>query len=251
MVSESGPNAAAGFGIIGLCGLGLIYDGVTRHLFVQRINNLPTSKAEGAAVGLIELSGKARCHDPTSSPVSKVKCAYYKLIAEYYSPSKYSDWKPIWFDESSGQFYLEDETGKILVDSKGVDLDTPNDRIYEGYISGKGEFGVAHEPMPPEALGFINGLDPDTKADFMAHQHQKVRIMEYYIADGDPLFVLGSAEPQDGSAGGAGVGYRNLVVKKGSDRLLYISDTGERKVVKRLSAGIYWHIFGGLSMGMT
>jgi hypothetical protein len=225
-----------------LIGLGLIYSGVKKHLFVQKINNLPTSKAEGAAIGLVELCGKARCHDPTVSPLSKADCAYWRIHAEYYRPGRRGGWMEMFFRDSSKPFYLEDETGKMLVDPTGADIDIPRDKFCEGYISGRGELGMGHTPMPAEALEFINGLDIGGKAIFMSRQYENVRISEYHIAEGDPLFVLGSAEPQAGAA----TGIRDIIVKKGRDKLLYISDTGERKVVQKFSREVYLYILGGL-----
>jgi hypothetical protein len=234
---------ASGF----LLGIWLIYCGVKQYLLVQKIRNIPTSSVEGAAVGLIELSGKARCHDPALSPISKVKSAYWEVVGEYYySAGKYSHWEHLWSRESSRLFYLEDKTGKMLVDSKGCDIDIPYDKLYEGYISDKGNWVRKPPPLPTEVLDFINGLDPAGKAAFMAHPHENIRIFESYIADGDQLYVMGSAEPQAGAS--SSVGHENLIVKKGAyDTLLYISDSGERKVIANLSNGIYWCI-GGLAL---
>jgi hypothetical protein len=243
--SSNGPcGALIGFVI----GLGLVYGGAQTYLLVQKIKNTPTSKVEGAAVGMTELSGTARCHDPDPSPLSKVNSAYWKVVGAYFhSAGKNSHWVQIFTRESGRRFYLKDDTGEMLVDSTGGTLDIPVDKTCEGYISGRGEFGMAHTQLGPEAMDFINGLDPVAKGTFMAHQYENVRIMESYIADGDPLFVLGSAEPQEGKS--SSVGYENLILKKGiADKTLYISDTGERKVLDKLSGGMYWMIFGGLAL---
>jgi hypothetical protein len=199
-------------------------------------------------VGLTELSGTARVHDPDPSPLSKVNSAYWKVIGQYYlNAGKHSRWVQIYLRESGRQFYLKDETGEMLVDSTGGTIDIPLNKTCEGYISGKGEFGMAHTQLPSEGMDFINGLDPVGKAAFMGRQHENVRILESYIADGDPLYVLGSAVPQEGKS--SSVGYQNLVLRKGmADKTLYISDTGERKVLDKFSGGMYWSLFGGLAL---
>ena len=125
-------------------GLGLIYSGVKRFQLVQKIKDTPTSKAESVAVGMVECSGKADCHDPTKSPISAVDCAYWRVVAEYYVSGKGGGWKPLYSVDSHKQFYLEDETGKILVDPVGADIDIPSDAVFEGYLTGQGVFGMEH-----------------------------------------------------------------------------------------------------------
>ena len=71
------------FIIFGL-GLLLIYRGITRYLLMQKIKNIPTSNVRSAAVGLVELSGKAKSKEEMISPISKEKCVFYELTAQYY-----------------------------------------------------------------------------------------------------------------------------------------------------------------------
>lgn len=226
-------------------GLGLIYSGGKRYLLVQKIKNTPTSKVEGAAVGLTELSGKAECHDPTDSPISAVKCAYWRLNADYYVSGKNGGWRRFYSADSHKQFYLVDETGKMLVDPHGAEIDIPIDWTYQGYIAG-GLFGTGHT-MDPRVLKFVDTLDDPGKRKFMAYSHSDVRVNESYIADDDPLFVLGSAEPIEGMS--SAVAYENLMMRKGDiDKTMYISDNGERKVIQNLSGSMYYHIGGGLAL---
>ena len=240
-----------------MIGIGLIYFGVTQYLLAQKINNTPTSKVQSAAVGLIELCGKAECRDPTVSPISKVKCVYWRIRGELNRDNSnyleqedvaYGRLRQMFYRDSSKPFYLEDETGRMLVDPKDGDVDIPCNKVYDGYLSpGKRLFGIVPlTPLPAEALDFINGLDPAGKAAFMAHPNVNLRILEYYIAEGDPLYVLGSAVPQDGA--GSSVGHANLMVKKGRDNIMYVSKTGEKKLVNRITWVMYLAIFGGLAL---
>ena len=94
-------------------------------------------------------------------------------------------------------------------------------------------------------LSFIETLDDSTKQRFMRVQHLDIRCTEYYIADDDPLFVLGSAEPIEGAT--SDVLAETLMLRKGDlDKTMYISNTGERRVIDKLSGGMYLSIFGGL-----
>jgi hypothetical protein len=271
-------------------GLAMIYTGVKRFLLVQKIKDTPTSKAEAAAVGLVELFGKARCIDAKTqaalvpeikkelaampgmkkislfrtsaletadselesekefvSPISKVRCAYWRVLGQYYQSGKHGGWRNIYDDRSYAPFYCEDETGKVLIDPNGAEVDIPSDRLFEGYITGTGVFGASHTKLDPQALDFINGLDEAGKKAFMNHEHEDVRVYEYYIAEEDELYVLGSAEPREGVA--SDVGSENLIVRKGDiDKTMYISDSGERRIIQKMSGSMYWQIFGGLAV---
>lgn len=218
-------------------GLGFIYNGMKRYLLVQKIRETPTSKIDATPVGLAEISGTANCHDPTKSPVSKVDCAYWRIMGEYYQPGKYGGWRNIYNADSRKQFYVEDDTGKMLVEPIGAEIDIPIDNTYSG------RFGSIDD----RAMEFIENLDQYGKQAFYSHSGYELRIHEHYIADGDPLFVLGSAEPIDGSS--SAVNYENLILKKGDiDNTMYVCDNGERAVIARLSSWMYWHIFGGLAL---
>lgn len=126
-------------------GIYLIFDGVRKHLLVQKIKNTATSKVRSAAVGLVELHGIARCKGGMVSPVAKTKCGFWRLIAQYYQSGKHGGWRTFYKTDSTSPFYLEDETGSILVDPCGAKVEIPHDYRYEGYMSGKGLFGMKHK----------------------------------------------------------------------------------------------------------
>ncbi|VVB98535.1 E3 Ubiquitin ligase [uncultured archaeon] len=228
-------------------GLSSMYDGVKKYLLAQKIRDTPTSTVEAAAVGLVELKGKAMCDAPTYSPIAKQKCAYWKLRGQYYRSGKNGGWRDIYSAASTANFLIQDQTGSMLVDPVGAEIDIPQDKLYEGYISGKGIFGAAHTQMDQSVVDFVNALGPDDRQKFMNHKNEDVRIYEYYIAEGDDIYVLGSAEPRDGVA--SSVGYENLVVRKSNtDNTMFISDSGERKLLEKFGGQLYLKILFGFAL---
>lgn len=225
-------------------GLLLIHSGIKRHLFVQKLKNTPTSKVASAALGIIELSGRARAG--LSSPIAKARCAFWRIKAEYYRHGKGAGWRTIYSADSAGQFYLEDDTGKVFVEPRGADLDIPCDKVYEGHMYGKTILGAPRPSLAPEALEYINSLDTAGQAAFMDRKYENIRISEYYISEDDFIYVIGSAEPRPGAA--TSVGHENIVVKKGRDGIMYLSDSPEHKVVEKYAGPIRWEIAGGLTM---
>ena len=220
----------------GLIIIGIITmaNGLNSYLLTQKIKNLPTSKAESAAIGLAEFSGSALGDGEIYSPISKVKCAYWQVDAYYYRRGKHGGWKPIYKSKSDSTFYLKDETGKILVDSKDAEMEIPIDKTFIGYIEGKGMFGVPHAQMDDLVLKFIETLSPSDKSKIMGYKNQEVKVCETYVAEGDPLYVLGSVESVPGAT--SAIGSESLIVKKGKhDGTFYISDKTEKEVLANKS----------------
>lgn len=220
--------------------------GVKRYLLFQRINNTPTSKVRSAAVGLVELFGKAKCKDDVLSPISKVKSAFWRVTGEYYYKTKKSSgWREFFKKESGVPFYLQDPTGKMLVDPKGGEVDIPHDFQVKGHLKDFNLFGIQlQKKMDKKVLDFIYS-DSKIQSKFSNYSGRRLRISEYYIAEGDPLYVMGSATPtKEGSA----VAHENLVMKKGPiEGILYISDSHEKKLTGRMK----WSMLGLLFFGLV
>ena len=148
-------------------GLWYVYSGVNRYRLVQKINNTATSKVDAAAIGLVELCGKARCAGEMSSPVSNEKCAFWRVIGQYYRSGKHGGWRQIFRRDSSERFYLEDETGKMLIDPNGAQVEIPCDHTYQGYISGKGIFAFCGIGNPLAFRSTLMSIGAEVK-EFLA-----------------------------------------------------------------------------------
>ncbi|MBU0532158.1 E3 ubiquitin ligase family protein [Candidatus Micrarchaeota archaeon] len=231
--------AAVGF----LAGLAFLYDGLQRYLRVQKINNTPTSKVRSAAIGLVELYGKTK--GELNSPISKNKCGYWKLVAQWYKSGKHGGWRNFYTKSSTEPFYLEDETGKILVDPTNAVVEIPHDNLFQGYISGKGMFGMPHKLIDAQILNFVNNADDNIKSKFMRYKDRDVRIYEYFIAEEDSVYVLGTAESKEGTR--SDIAHENLIIRKGKNEM-YISDSHEKKIVSGMMMSAYWRIFGGFAL---
>jgi hypothetical protein len=228
-------------------GLWLAYSGTKQFLLLQKIENTPTSKVDAAAVGLVELYGKAICDGDMRSPISDARCAHWRIRAEYYRSGKHGGWREIFKRDSSSRFRVEDETGRMLVDPKGATVEIPVDNRYQGYISGKGVFGMPHQQMDGRVIKFIDSLDAAGKKAFMNHAKVDVRIFENYIAEEDLVYVLGDAQPLEGAT--SAKAHENLIIRKKD--VMYISDSAEKKVVESMRGGMLWAVFGGIGLSIA
>ena len=241
----SSVPCCCGSGFFLLFGGALAWYGSQQYFLVQKIKNTPTSKVRSAAAGLVELFGKAKCKDAMESPVSKAKCIYWNLNCEYYHSGKNSSgWRTFYSKHSSNQFFLEDDTGKMLVDPKNAEMRIPPDFSSQGHMSDRALLGIIpQKQLAPNVLEWLE-RDPPAKTAFMGQGGRDLRVVESFIAEGDPLYVLGSAEPIPGSA--SDVKYENLMVKMGNDKILFITDSAEDKFEGMMGIMSWVYLIGGL-----
>lgn len=104
--------------VLALAGLGATFtqgvlDGAWRILTVRQIENLPRSKARSVALGLAELAGKARPLEGADPARPILRHAQERQGSGTVTRKEIRS------------FYLEDETGRILVDPNGADFPLP------------------------------------------------------------------------------------------------------------------------------
>ena len=106
------------------------------------IDNLPTSKTQGVFIGLVELKGTAQCEQPLTSYLAGATCIYYAYeIEERWSrlvtttesdgrggtrevTRRESGWTQVDARTESAPFYLQDDTGSILVRPEGARIES-------------------------------------------------------------------------------------------------------------------------------
>lgn len=101
---------------------GLCFLGGFHFLKLKRhVENTPTSKTRSLSMGLVELQGRAVRKYALVSPVGQLPCVYYRL-RKYRRDSK-NNWRLSDVTDSGHvPFYLEDETGKVIIDPDGASV---------------------------------------------------------------------------------------------------------------------------------
>jgi hypothetical protein len=105
------------------------------------IDNLPTSKTQGVFIGLVELKGTVQCGQPLVSYLAGTPCVYYsydieerwsRLVTETESDGKggtrtvtrqESGWITVDQRLESTPFYVQDDTGSLLVRPEGARIE--------------------------------------------------------------------------------------------------------------------------------
>ncbi len=201
----------------------------------KMIEDIPTSTVRGMAVGLTEVKGKAReFQKPLVSAFAKAPCVFFHYkVEEYRSSGKSGSWVTIAEYTSPEFFYLEDETGKVLVSPAGAEFHAHPDRRYGSGFNAqdKAAFFDQLAVMNINAKG-IFGMD------------KQIRCFETYIESGDELYIIGTAQPNPIS-GGSAVGSENLCIAAQSGNMFLISDEDEKHVLSEFSGKMYLYLYGG------
>ena len=172
---------------LGAClGLFLFYRGFRLLQRKRLILNTPTSKIRSASLGLVEVNGLAVGPYTLNAPITGVPCFYYRTLAwELRKSGKNQEWHQVADESMHVPFYLDDNTGRLLVNPQGAEMDIHRD-FHEEY-SNSILFG---EEMPVNVRSFLirHGIgDKD-----------KIRIDEYCIKPKNFLFILGTLAENPG-----------------------------------------------------
>ncbi|MFH1369009.1 MAG: GIDE domain-containing protein [Elusimicrobiota bacterium] len=96
------------------------------------IDNTPTSKIRSVAMGFSEVKGKAREKYGLKSRITLCECVFFKfMIEKRVKDSKgRTHWEILEQGSSTNYFYIEDDTGKLLVDPLDAEIVMPPDYAY-------------------------------------------------------------------------------------------------------------------------
>jgi len=193
------------------------YRGLSLYHLKKTIEYTPTSKAISVSPGTAEASGVARPGDAgyLISPFGNRKCVYYYTSLYKWSGSgKQRHKELVDIMESSDPITIEDETGRILVEPEVNPVSGNMDSIlprfdFKDMISIKldlrGETTPDRRGFFGKLLGLQNTTSPDDPVVKFVQNHwpeladygDKLEVAEIFIEDGDPLYVLGTAELLD------------------------------------------------------
>jgi len=133
-----------------------------RTLYRKRqIMNIPRSTVRSAAIGLVEVTGKAVGPYTVVSPLSKAECLYYRLVVVEDPAKKFSNR----MREACAPLYIDDGTGLLMVYPASSELE----------MDASHQVGSLGQAMD----GYKYGNDPEF-------------VQEFSIKPGDQVFVLGT-----------------------------------------------------------
>jgi E3 Ubiquitin ligase len=168
-------------------GVYLFYRGFLLLARRRLILNTPASKTRSAALGLVELSGLAVGPYTVTAPITGTFCYYYRsTVWEWKRSGRSSSWQIVANESLHVPFYLDDNTGRVLVDPQGADVDIHRD-FHEQYNQ---SFFSNYSDLPAGVSNFLarHGVSPE----------HNLKVEEYCIKPKNALFVLGTLRENPG-----------------------------------------------------
>lgn len=145
------------------------------------IEDTPVAKIGAAAMGQVKVFGKVTGPYTLLSPLAGTDCYYYRAVAWSGGESRYESVPGGRATETLfAPFFVEDESGRVMVDPRGAQIELPAD--FDEQIAG--------DSMDEASRRFLRRRGLST--------HSVTCVTEYSIKPGDSLQVLGTlAENRD------------------------------------------------------
>lgn len=174
---------------IGFCvGIGLFIYG---FILLQRrrlILDTPLSKIRSASMGLIEVSGLAVGPFTVLAPITGRQCYYSRTtVQEYRQEGRNKSWVQVAGECTYVPFFVDDNTGRLLIDPRGAELDL--------HCDFKEEFNTSFfSSSDDDALGTVNA--------FLSRHgivtSNRIKVEEHCIKPKNCLFILGTLAENPG-----------------------------------------------------
>ncbi len=207
------------------------------------IQDTPTSKARSIATGRVELYGKALPYEKKRlhTPFGGVECIWCGWEIEVYNTSIPESRASCLFRYEGvipGFFLLDDTTGKVLVYSKGADVETRFCKEYRrGLDSGIVEFLRKNGVKPPSTDNLIS-------------ETYNVKAVERFIPTFEEVYVIGNAIQNPKNMGETENQEEGLIVTRGKD-IFYIANRKVREVHEATNAGLLAYLLCGSTIVIT
>jgi LemA protein len=188
------------------------------------IDDTPTSTCRGVFVGRNEVVGQAvPLYEPIVTPFSQTPAVWFSWDLERWQKSGDNhSWVTQEKRQTCAPFWLQDDTGRVLVRPRNADLEPQRslqEELDRGYAPPYSRWQLrqwvlvgedTQERMqsltdasfsePPSTGGGFLGTSPDT-AGPISNLSGKWRITEQVIAAGAPIYLLGTAQPRTDAPG--------------------------------------------------
>ena len=173
---------------IGFCaGIGLFIYGFRLLQRRRLILDTPFSKIRSASMGMVEVSGQAVGPFTMIAPITARPCYYYRtLVWEYKQRGRNKKWVKVAGECMHLPFFVDDNTGRLLVDPRGADLDLHRD-FQEEF---NGSFFSTRDDAPGNVNSFLSRHGVVTS--------NRIKVEEYCIKPKNSLFILGTLADNPG-----------------------------------------------------
>jgi hypothetical protein len=188
IVRSPDPTGLLFWCAVGFCaGIGLFFYGFRLLQRRRLILDTPFSKIRSASMGMVEVSGLAVGPYNMIAPITARPCYYYRtLVWEYKQHGRNKKWVQVAGQCMHVPFFVDDNTGRLLVDPRGADLDLHRD-FQEEF---NGSFFSNRDDAPGNVNSFLSRHGVVTS--------NRIKVEEYCIKPKNSLFILGTLAENPG-----------------------------------------------------
>jgi hypothetical protein len=131
-MSRSDPTGALLLGTG--AGVWIFFKGFRVFREFKIVADTPRMPIRSLPMGLVQVRGQALTDQLIPSPITHTPCCFYQIKIERYETGEHGGWKHHRTDMDGAKFYVQDKTGKVLVDSYSAEYDLPESppRIVDG-----------------------------------------------------------------------------------------------------------------------
>jgi hypothetical protein len=229
------------------------------------IADTPRSTIRSAAVGPVELSGKAVGPYALVAPLSHCDCLYYRLVIES-NPGGDLNNK---IRELSAPFFLDDGTGRVMIYPQGAELQiSPSERAEYGKLAlafsrqseGTPEFAQEYTVRPGDTIFVLGTLreNPWAKKDPIAECTELSRIGPGFVSEAEADLIRKEAFPFLNPALPSGADLDStdnfdlhppVIVMKDRNPL-FISSSSQRELLANLKVRAVLYVWGGAAAAL-
>jgi hypothetical protein len=168
---NSNPDGALALGIG--AGLWTFFKGFRVYREYKLVADVPRMPIRSIAMGLAHIRGKAQAAKLLTSPVTHTPCCFYKVEIEHWKvEDRNGRWESLRTDADGVKFYVEDATGRVLVDSHSAEYDLPAGAWREVNSKRLGAHG-ASTASDSELLQYVETSGAHNLIDKMQHFLEK------------------------------------------------------------------------------
>ncbi len=139
--------------LVGLgAGVGVFASGFRNYRKLRLIQNTPRISVRAVPMGLVHVHGKVTGSNILASPVTGTPCYYYKVHLERWKEQgKNQGWQTVQTATDRRTFYVDDGTGKVLINPQSAEYDLPS--TYRGEFGPHAKAGPYLDPSLGPAAG--------------------------------------------------------------------------------------------------
>jgi hypothetical protein len=216
----------------------------------------PEIPIRSVAMGLVEIHGKAKIEQPVTSPVTRTPCCFYKVDIEHWVHDKDGGhWAHVATDADGPKFYLEDASGKVLVDAHLAEYDLLQTAKV---VTGGGLGSTLRRVLPGITGSSAVGASALPASDLWSYASETVsrhthgwggrgtgarfRLTEFLVVPDHWYDLTGTCvenpAPRDDHD-------RNMIMKGNNEPTFLITWRSEKDIRRTLRTRAVQHIFGG------